>query len=69
MYDSPEQLNLEISAVSQQLHITAQNVLPVCKTPSGRRKWYKDQALAQLAAHKKAAYDKWSSNGRPTEGL
>ena len=68
LHDSPEELNDEIKLVSQQLLIAGQKLLPVCKAPKRRRKWYKDQALARLAACKKAAWDRWSNSGRPIEG-
>ncbi len=67
LYDSPEQLNDEIGSVSQMIHAAAQNVLPLCKSPKSRKKWYNDQALARLTARKKAAWDKWSNGGRPSE--
>ena len=60
LYDSPEQLNDEICLVSQQLLTAGQKVLPLCKPPKRRRKWYKDQILARLAICKKAAWDRWT---------
>ena len=68
LYDNSEQLNDEICLVSQQLLTAGQKTLPLCGAPKRRRKWYKDQALARLAAQKKAAWDRWSNRGCPTEG-
>ena len=65
---SSEQLNDEICLVSQRLLADGQKTLPLCKAPKRRQKLYKDQALARLAAQKKAAWDRWSDSGRPTEG-
>ena len=65
LHDSSGQLNDEICLVSQQLLTAGQKVLPPCKAPKRRRKWYKDQVLSCLAACK--IYGSCvSSGGAPT---
>ena len=67
-YNNPGEINAEICSVSQQIYTAAQSALPVRSSPKQKKKWYKDQALGHLAQRKKAAWDDWSTNGRPKEG-
>ena len=68
MYDSIEQLDNEITSVSQQLVQAACHTLPTLSSSPKKKKWFKNQELSRLAAHKKVAWDKWSSSGRPQAG-
>ena len=66
---SSEQLNDEICLVSQRLlRWWTEDPSLYVRLQKRRQKLYKDQALARLAAQKKAAWDRWSDSGRPTEG-
>ena len=67
-YSSAEELNKEIIVVSEKIFSAARQSLPLRKNSAKKRKWYKDQTLSRLASAKKAAWDKWSANGRPKEG-
>ena len=68
MYDSVEHLDNEIIYVSKQLVQAACHTLPTLSFTTKKKKWFKDQELSCLAALKKAAWDKWSSSGRPQVG-
>ena len=64
-YSSAEEINNEIT---EEICSAALHSLPLCKSSVKEKKWYKDQTLSRLASAKKAAWDKWSANGRPKEG-
>ena len=64
-YSSAEEINDEITNISGKICSAALQSLPLRKSSV---KWYKDQTLSRLASAKKAAWDKWSANGRPKEG-
>ena len=67
-YSSAEEINDEITNISEEICSAALQSLPLCKSSVKVKKWYKDQTLSRLASAKKAAWDKWSANGRPREG-
>ena len=67
-YSSAEEINDEITNISEEICSAALQSLPLCKSSVKEKKWYKDQTLSRLASAKKAAWDKWSANGRPREG-
>ena len=67
-YGCCEDLDEEISFVSDKICSAAERILPLCQTAVRKKEWHKDQTLFRLAAQKKAAWDKWSANGRPKEG-
>ena len=64
-YSSAEEINDEIT---EEICSAALQSLPLCKSSVKVKKWYTDQTLSRLASAKKAAWDKWSANGRPREG-
>ena len=57
-----------IHFVTHLLQTTALQTLPKRGKPKAQRKWYKDWTLSLLAARKKEAWDRWSGDGRPSEG-
>ena len=67
-YSSVEEINDEITNISGKICSAALQSLPLRKCSVKKKKWYKDQTLSRLASAKKAAWDKWSANGRPKEG-
>jgi hypothetical protein len=67
-YSSAEEINDEITNISGKICSAALQSLPLRKCSVKKKKWYKDQTLSRLASAKKAAWDKWSANGRPKEG-
>ena len=67
-YGCCEDLDKEISLVSDEICSAAERILPLCQTAVRKKEWHKDQTLSRLAAQKKAAWDEWSTNGRPKEG-
>ena len=67
-YGCCEDIDKEISFVSDEICSAAERILPLCQTAVRKKEWQKDQTLSRLAAQKKAAWDKWSANGRPKEG-
>ena len=66
-YSSHNEINEEIIYVSEKICCASAELLPSYKN-SAKKKWYKDQTLSRLASLKKAAWDRWCGNGRPTEG-
>ena len=64
-YSSPEEINKEIT---EKICSAALQSLPLHKNSVKEKKWYKDQTHSRLASAKKAAWDRWSANGRPKEG-
>ena len=67
-YSSAEEINDEITNISGKIWSAALQSLPLRKSSVKKKKRYKDQTLSRLASAKKAAWDKWSANGRPKEG-
>ena len=67
-HSSAEEINDEITNISGKICSAALQSLPLRKCSVKKKKWYKDQTLSRLASAKKAAWDKWSANGRPKEG-
>ena len=67
-YSSAEEINDEITNISEEICSAALQSLPLCKSSVKVKKWYKDQNLSRLASAKKAAWDKWSANGHLREG-
>ena len=59
----------KISNISEEICSTTLQFLPLCKSSVKEKKWYKDQTLSRLASAKKVAWDNWSANGRPKEGV
>ena len=67
-YNSSNEINDEIVDVCEKICSAAEQSLPLRKSSVEKKKWYKDQTLSRLASLKKAAWDRWSANGRPKEG-
>ena len=67
-YNSSDEIDKEIIYVSEKICSVALESLPLHNNLAKKRKWFKDQTLSRLASAKKAAWDKWSANGRPKEG-
>ena len=67
-YNSSDEIDKEIIYVSKKICSAALESLPLHNNLAKKRKWFKDQTLSRLASAKKAAWDKWSVNGRPKEG-
>ena len=67
-YNSSNEINDEIVDVCEKMCSTAEQSLPLRKSSVEKKKWYKDQTLSRLASFKKAAWYRWSANGRPKEG-
>ena len=68
-YKSCQEIDNEIKFVTDNIYSAALEYLPLIKNSTNRRKWYKDQTLSRLALAKKAAWDKWSANGRQMRGI
>ena len=67
-YSCPNELNSEIRFVCEGIRTAAQQLLPTFTNSTRKKQWYSDQTLSRLASEKKAAWDMWSSQGRPKEG-
>ena len=67
-YGCCEDLDEDISFVSDETCSAAERILTLCQTAVRKKEWHKEQTLSRLAAQNKAACDKWSANGRPKEG-
>ena len=68
LYNCTDDIDKEIEYVTENICSAALESLPLHKKPSKSTKWFKDQTLSSLALEKKAAWDRWSANGRPKEG-
>ena len=67
-YNCTDDINKEIKYVTENICSIAFESLPLHKNLAKSRIWFKDQTLSHLASEKKAAWDRWSANGRPKEG-
>ena len=67
-YNATDDIDKEIKYVTENICSIAFDSLPLHKNSARTRKWFKDQTLSHLTSEKKAAWDRWSANGRPKEG-
>ena len=61
-------MRVRVPRVGLRLYLACFTLVPLRKSSVEKKKWYKDQTLSRLASLKKAAWDRWSANGRPKEG-